>query len=53
MLEQEVELSFVFSTHVNDAGQDAELKSNGFFHRIENLRPGEARAYRMSRPDIP
>jgi hypothetical protein len=51
-LGQETELRFVFSTHANEDEQDAVLTSNGFFHRIENLGPGEGRAYRISRPDI-
>lgn len=51
-LDQQATLRFVFSTHTDDAGRDAVVTSNGFSHRIQNLRPGEARTYRFSPSDI-
>lgn len=52
-LNHQVGLHFVFSTHGQGANEDAVLTSNGFFHRIENLSPGEGRVYRISRPPDP
>ena len=46
-LDQENELRHVFSTHGDTTGEDEVLTPNGYFHRIENLRPGEGRAYRI------
>jgi hypothetical protein len=51
-LDQEAELRFVFSTHANEAEHDTVLTSNGFFHRIEDLGPGEGRVYHIGRPDM-
>ncbi len=45
-LAADVELRLDFSTHDGVADVDRRLTSNGFFHRIENLAPGEGRAYR-------
>jgi len=36
-----------FSTHGDVIEHDRRITSNGFFHRIENLKPGEGRAYRV------
>jgi hypothetical protein len=50
VLQETVALDAEFSTHGEIAAIDRTLTSNGFFHRIENLAPGEGRGYRM-RPD--
>lgn len=49
-LDEEVQLRFEFSTHEEIDEADKVLNSNGVFHRVENLRPGEGRVYRMIRP---
>lgn len=43
-----VRLREEFSTLGPVAEQDRVLSSNGFFHRVENLAPGEGRVYRVS-----
>ncbi len=40
-------LEYEFSTAGSPDARDHRLTSNGFFHRIENLAPGEGRAYRI------
>ncbi len=42
-----VALELDFSTRDEVGGRDHRLTSNGFFHRIEDLAPGEGRAYRV------
>jgi hypothetical protein len=46
-LQQTVALDAEFSTHGDVPRDDRLVTGNGFFHRIENLAPGEGRAYRM------
>lgn len=41
-------LEFDFTTADDIDDRDRVLTSNGFFHRLENLGPGEGRAYRVS-----
>ena len=43
-----VTLEFEFSTFGDIESNDRVLRSNGFFHRLENLAPGEGRAYRVA-----
>lgn len=49
-LDPETELEFVFSTHGEDGDHDRALTSNGVFHRVEDLAPGEGRVYRPIPP---
>ncbi len=44
------QLAFEFSTRGEIERRDRLLTSNGFFHRIEDLAPGEGRAYRVVFP---
>jgi hypothetical protein len=46
-LDGDVRLQEVYSTVGDVAGVDQLLTHNGFFHRLENLYPGEGRAYRV------
>lgn len=46
-LPPEVELLVEYSSVGSVAEEDRLLSHNGFFHRLENLAPGEARAYRV------
>ncbi|MDJ0663440.1 MAG: hypothetical protein QNJ75_02695 [Acidimicrobiia bacterium] len=46
-LPDDVILEGEFSTDGSIAEVDQLLTSNGFFHRVENLAPGEGRAYRV------
>ena len=46
-LEASVVLNEEFSTAGPVSEEDRALRHNGFFHRIENLAPGEGRVYRV------
>jgi hypothetical protein len=46
-LPADVELTPVFSTTGTGTHLGGVLRSNGFFHRLEDLAPGEGRAYRI------
>ena len=46
-LESDVVLHAEFSTLGNLPEVDRRVEGNGFFHRLENLAPGEGRAYRI------
>ncbi len=46
-LESAAELHGEYSTTGDVAQEDRVLRHNGFFHRLENLAPGEARVYRV------
>jgi len=48
-LEQTIVLDAEFSTLGSIPADDHSLNPNGFFHRVENLAPGEGRAYRVRR----
>jgi hypothetical protein len=48
-LEPEVVLFGEFSTVGPVPENDRRVEGNGFFHRLENLAPGEGRAYRIGR----
>jgi len=43
-------LTVVFSTRGAEPARDEILRHNGFFHRLENLAPGEGRVYRVDSP---
>ena len=43
-------LTAVFSTRGVEHVHGEILRHNGFFHRLENLAPGEGRAYRIDPP---
>ena len=43
-------LTAVFSTRGAEHVHGEILRHNGFFHRLENLAPGEGRAYRIDSP---
>ncbi len=47
-LPADVALELEFSTHGDVDAGDHRLTSNGFFHRLANLAPGEGRAYRVA-----
>ncbi len=47
-LPMDVELVFEFSTHGEVRAESNRLRSNGFFHRLDDLSPGEGRAYRVT-----
>ena len=49
-LDQDVVLTAEFSTSGPVAEIDRRLVGNGYFHRLEDLAPGEGRAYRIERP---
>jgi hypothetical protein len=44
-------LTAVFSTRDVDHVHGEILRHNGFFHRVENLAPGEGRVYRIDSPE--
>jgi len=46
-LPDDVELLGEYSSTGSIADDDRLLAHNGFFHRLENLAPGEARIYRV------
>lgn len=50
-LPHRVSLGAEFSTHGTVPAIDRLLVSNGFFHRVENLAPGEGRVYRVRAVD--
>ncbi len=50
-LRADVVLELDFSTCDTVGERDHVVASNGFFHRIDNLAPGEGRAYRMVRTE--
>jgi hypothetical protein len=52
-LRSEVELHEQYSTIGPVTDLDRILRHNGFFHRIENLAPGEGRVYRVARRTAP
>ena len=45
------DLRIVASTEGEVDGADAAIHSNGIFHRVENLTPGECRIYRLEQSD--
>jgi hypothetical protein len=49
-LDQGVVLTAEFSTSGPVDEIDRRLVGNGYFHRLEDLAPGEGRAYRIERP---
>ncbi len=49
-LHRKLALELAFSTHEGTPAVDHRLEHNGYFHRIENLRPGEGRVYRAVPP---
>jgi hypothetical protein len=46
-LPSEATLKPIFTTLGAEHLDQSEVTSNGFFHRIENLAPGEGRVYRV------
>jgi hypothetical protein len=46
-LQETVALDAEFSTHGSIPTVDHRLEPNGFFHRVEDVAPGEGRAYRV------
>lgn len=48
-LDSDLVLEAIYSSQGGTSSDDAMLTSNGFFHRLENLAPGECRVYRAER----